>query len=188
MAVQERPRHQPGLHPALTPGREHERDLAIHLAEAQHGRYGGTYRLSSTFQFGPQDSGTNGHTVYLDSFGDTSNAGRSSTSGPATARQDQELQFVATSGGYGELQVENSGQDVTVLNSSTAQGTPDIVQEPVNGNAASQWLPSQSDGSWQFQNKNSGLCLDVYGDSSKTGQQLEQWTCKNGLVTTRAAS
>lgn len=101
---------------------------------------------------------------------------------------DQELQFVATSGGYGELQVENSGQDVTVLNSSTAQGTPDIVQEPVNGNAASQWLPSQSDGSWQFQNRNSGLCLDVYGDSSKTGQQLEQWTCKNGLVTTRAAS
>ena len=51
----------------------------------------------------------------------------------------------------------------------------------MNGNAASQWLPSQqSDGSWQFQNKNSGLCLDVYGASSQTGQQLDQWTCKNG--------
>jgi hypothetical protein len=70
---------------------------------------------------------------------------------------------------------------VTVLNSSTAQGQADIVQEPVNGNAASQWLPSQqSDGTWQFQDKNSGLCLDVFGDSSTAGQQLDQWPCKNG--------
>ena len=71
-------------------------------------------------------------------------------------------------------------QDVTVLNGSTAQGQADIVQEPVNGNAASQWLPQQqSDGSYQFKNLNSGLCLDVYGASANTGQQLDQWPCKN---------
>ena len=46
--------------------------------------------------------------------------------------------------------------------------------------ANSLWLPvQQSDGSYQFQNKNSNLCLDVYGASSNLGQQLDQWTCKN---------
>jgi len=55
-----------------------------------------------------------------------------------------------------------------------------FVQEPVSGASGSLWKPAQqSDGSWQFQNSNSGLCLDVYGDGSNTGQQLDQWTCKN---------
>ncbi|HZP53187.1 arabinofuranosidase catalytic domain-containing protein [Actinocrinis sp.] len=116
----------------------------------------------------------------LDSYGNTSNAGAAIDQYTCNGQTNQQLQFVPTSGGYGELQVENSGQDVTVANSSTSQGVADIVQEPVNGNAASQWLPSQqSDGSWQFKNKNSGLCLDVYGAGSNNGQQLDQWPCKN---------
>jgi hypothetical protein len=36
-------------------------DIAVYLA-------GGTYRLSSTFQLGPQDSGENGHTVYWEAM------------------------------------------------------------------------------------------------------------------------
>jgi len=116
----------------------------------------------------------------LDSYGNTSNAGAAIDQYTCNGQTNQQLQFVPTSGGYGELQVENSGQDVTVANSSTSQGVVDIVQEPVNGNAASQWLPAQqSDGSWQFKNKNSGLCLDVYGARSNNGQQLDQWPCKN---------
>ncbi|HEU5429045.1 MAG TPA: arabinofuranosidase catalytic domain-containing protein, partial [Actinocrinis sp.] len=116
----------------------------------------------------------------LDSYGNTSNAGAAIDQYTCNGQTNQQLQFVPTSGGYGELQVENSGQDVTVANSSTSQGVTDIVQEPVNGNAASQWLPAQqSDGSWQFKNKNSGLCLDVYGAGSNNGQQLDQWPCKN---------
>ncbi|WP_034261696.1 arabinofuranosidase catalytic domain-containing protein [Actinospica robiniae] len=116
----------------------------------------------------------------LDSYGNTSNAGAAIDQYTCNGQANQQLQFVPTSGGYGELQVENSGQDVSVANSSTSQGVADIVQEPVNGNAASQWLPSQqSDGSWQFKNKNSGLCLDVFGAGSNNGQQLDQWPCKN---------
>jgi hypothetical protein len=116
----------------------------------------------------------------LDSFGNTTNAGAVIDQWACNGGSNQDFQFVPTSGGYGELQVESSGQDVSVLNSSTAQGQTDIVQEPVNGNAASQWLPEQqSDGSWQFKNQNSGLCLDVYGATSNQGQQLDQWPCKN---------
>jgi hypothetical protein len=54
------------------------------------------------------------------------------------------------------------------------------VQQAPDGAVGGLWLPvRQSDGSYAFQNKNSGLCLDVYGGSSSPGQQLDQWTCKN---------
>jgi O-glycosyl hydrolase len=116
----------------------------------------------------------------LDSFGNTANAGAIIDQWACNGGSNQDFQFVPTSGGYGELQVQSSGQDVAVLNSSTAQGQTDIVQEPVSGTSAAQWLPEQqSDGSWQFQNLNSGLCLDVYGAGSNQGQQLDQWPCKN---------
>ena len=84
------------------------------------------------------------------------------------------------SGGYGALQAQNSGDDVTVTGSATAAGTPDIAQEPASSSASSQWLPvQQSDGSWEFKNSASGLCLDVTGAGSTLGQQLDQWACKN---------
>jgi hypothetical protein len=41
----------------------------------------------------------------------------------------------------------------------------------------------QSDGSWEFKNSASGLCLDVYGAGSNLGQQLDQWPCKNAAGT-----
>ena len=116
----------------------------------------------------------------LDVYGNTSTAGAAIDQWTCNGQSNQQFQFVPVSGGYGEIQAQNSGQDVTVANSSTAQGTPDIVQQPVNNSTASLWLPQQqSDGSWQFKNQNSGLCLDVYGDGSNTGQQLDQWPCKN---------
>jgi hypothetical protein len=120
------------------------------------------------------------NSLCLDVYGNTSNAGAAIDQYTCNGQSNQQFQFVPIANGYGEIQAQNSGQDVTVANSSTAQGTPDIVQQPVNGSAASLWLPQQqSDGSWQFKNQNSGLCLDVYGNGSNTGQQLDQWPCKN---------
>lgn len=116
----------------------------------------------------------------LDVFGNTGNAGAAIDQWACNGQSNQQFQFVPVSGGYGELQAQNSGQDVAVANNSTAQGTADIVQQPVNGAANSLWLPQQqSDGSWQFKNQNSGLCLDVLGAGSNQGQQLDQWPCKN---------
>jgi non-reducing end alpha-L-arabinofuranosidase len=119
----------------------------------------------------------------LDSYGATSNAGAAIDQWTCNGASNQSFQFVAGSGGYGQLQVQSSGQVVSIANGSTAQGSPDVVQEP-SGAAGSQWLPQQqSDGSWQFKNQNSGLCLDVYGASSTNGQQLDQWPCKNAAGT-----
>jgi galactose oxidase len=93
---------------------------------------------------------------------------------------NQEFQFVPGSGAYGELQGENSGDDVAVAESSTTAGVPDIIQQVPNGAANGLWLPKQqSDGSWQFQNENSGLCLEVYEADDNPGQALDQSPCKN---------
>jgi hypothetical protein len=112
----------------------------------------------------------------LDVYGNTTASGAAIDQWTCNGQTNQEFQFVPGSGGYGALQAENSGDDITVTGSATAQGTPDIVQEPNSG----QWLPiQQSDGSWEFKNAASGLCLDVYGAGSNLGQQLDQWPCKN---------
>jgi hypothetical protein len=116
----------------------------------------------------------------LDVFGNTSSAGAAIDQWSCNGQANQQFQFLPIANGYGELQAQNSGDDVAVAGSSTAQGSPDIVQQAVNGAANSLWLPvQQSDGSWEFKNQNSGLCLDVYGAGSNAGQQLDQWPCKN---------
>jgi hypothetical protein len=116
----------------------------------------------------------------LDVLGNTTTSGAAIDQWTCNGQSNQQFQFVPVSGGYGELQAQNSGDDVAVSGNSTAQGTPDIVQQPVSGASGSLWKPAQqSDGSWQFQNQNSGLCLDVYGAGTNTGQQLDQWPCKN---------
>jgi hypothetical protein len=120
----------------------------------------------------------------LDVYGNSGNAGVAIDQWTCNGQSNQQFQFVAGAGGYGELRAGNSGQDITVSGNSTAQGVPNIVQQTPNGSTGSLWLPQrQSDGSWQFKNQNSGLCLDVYGASSTAGQQLDQWPCKNAAGT-----
>jgi hypothetical protein len=115
-----------------------------------------------------------------DVYSDASTAGAAIDQWTCNGQANQEFQFVPVSGGYGELEAGNSGDDVAVSGNSTAAGVPDIIQQVPNGSAGSLWLPiQQSDGSWELQNQNSGLCLDVYHAVSTLGQQLDQWPCKN---------
>ena len=90
---------------------------------------------------------------------------------------NQEWWWHPVSGGYGELQNQNSGKDLVVANASTAAGAK-IIQYDQNGTTNGLWKPiALSNGSWQFQNENSGQCLDVFGGSSSPGVQLDQWPC-----------
>jgi hypothetical protein len=116
----------------------------------------------------------------LDVYGNSGTAGAAIDQWSCNGQNNQQFQFVPVSGGYGELQAQNSGEDVAVAGSSTTAGSPDIVQQSPNGASNSLWLPvAQSDGSYEFRNQNSGLCLDVYGAGNNAGQQLDQWSCKN---------
>ncbi|WP_333492207.1 RICIN domain-containing protein [Streptomyces camelliae] len=100
--------------------------------------------------------------------------------GNSGSGSNQQFEFMPVSCGYGQLRAQNSGHVVAVSGGSTAAGTPDIVQQAPDGTAGSLWLPVRhSDGSYSFQNKNSGLCLDVYGAGSNPGRQPDQWPRKN---------
>ena len=60
----------------------------------------------------------------LDVYGNTTAAGAAIDQWTCNGQSNQQFQFVAGSGGYGELQAQNSGDDVTVTGSATAAGTP----------------------------------------------------------------
>jgi hypothetical protein len=120
------------------------------------------------------------NSLCLDVYGASGAGGAVIDQWTCNGHTNQQFQFVPVSGGYGELQAQNSGDDVTVSGGSTTAGQPDIVQQSPNGAASSLWLPvRESDGGYAFQNQGSGLCLDAYGAGSNLGQQLDQWQCKN---------
>ena len=119
----------------------------------------------------------------LDVYGNTSTAGAAIDQWTCNGQTNQQFQFVPVSGGYGELQAQNSGQDVTVASSSTAAGHPG--HRPAAGERRRRQpvaAEQQSDGSWQFKNQNSGLCLDVYGASAHPAS-----SSTNGPARTRPA-
>lgn len=98
----------------------------------------------------------------------------------SSSTANQEFRFVPVANGYGELQNESSGKDIVVQGGSTTQGA-DVIQYTQNGSANGLWLPvAESDGTWQFKNQNSGLCLDQTGDVDTAGVQFDQWACKTG--------
>ncbi|WP_435799908.1 RICIN domain-containing protein [Streptomyces canus] len=102
------------------------------------------------------------NSLCLDVYGNSAEAGAAIDQWTCNGQSNQQFEFVPASGGF------------------TTAGTPNIVQQAPDGTADSLWLPvRQSDGSYAFQNKNSGLCLDVYGGGSDLGRQLDQWPCKN---------
>jgi hypothetical protein len=147
--------------------------FAVYLTPASSGGGGG-------FPSGYHQLAVANNGLCLDVYGASSNAGAAIDQWTCNGQANQQFQFVPAAGGYGELRAQHSGQDLAVANGSTAQGSPNIVQQTPNASAASLWQPrQQSDGSYEFRNQNSGLCLDVYGASSSLGQQLDQWPCKD---------
>ncbi|MGQ4331141.1 RICIN domain-containing protein [Streptomyces hayashii] len=116
----------------------------------------------------------------VDVVGGSGSAGAAIDQWTCNGQSNQQFRFVPASGGYGELRALNSGLDVAVAGASTTAGVPDIVQQAPGTAADRLWLPvRQSDGSYEFHNRNSGLCLDVHGAGGNPGQQLDQWPCKN---------
>jgi hypothetical protein len=146
--------------------------FAVYLTPATSG--------GETFPVGNHQLVVANNNLCLDVYGNSTSAGAAIDQWTCNGQSNQQFEFVPVSGGYGHLRAQNSGQVVAVSGDSTVPGTPNIVQQVSNGAAGSLWLPvQQSDGSYSFQNRNSGLCLDVQGGGSDLGRQLDQWQCKN---------
>ncbi|WP_030164486.1 RICIN domain-containing protein [Streptomyces sp. NRRL S-813] len=100
----------------------------------------------------------------LDVYGHFGSAGAAIDQWTCNARSNQQFKFVPDTGGRGQLRAQSSGLVVAVSDGSTAAGTPNVVQQAPDGAVDTLRLPvQQSEGFCAFRNKNSGLCLDVYG-------------------------
>jgi hypothetical protein len=145
--------------------------FAVYLTPATSGGGGG-------FPSGNHQLVVANNTLCLDVSGSSASAGAVIDQWTCNGQANQKFEFLPATGGYGELRAQHSGLDVVA--GSTAQGTPNIVQGATGAAAANLWQPlAQSDGSYEFRNQGSGLCLDVYGAGSTQGQQLDQWPCKD---------
>jgi hypothetical protein len=88
--------------------------------------------------------------------------------------------FIPTSGGYYRINSVKSGKDAVVLGASTAQGAG-IIQYDFGSAENDQWLPQHnSDGSYTFVNRHSGLVLEDPASSTSTSTQMDQWGANGG--------
>jgi ricin-type beta-trefoil lectin protein len=94
----------------------------------------------------------------------------------------QQWTFTATSGGYYQVGVSSSPNQVwDVTNVSTADSA--LIQLWLYGGGNNQqWQPvAESGGTYHLVNRNSGKCLDTPGASTSDSVQLQQYTC-NGTA------
>src|ERR1043166_6227861 len=88
--------------------------------------------------------------------------------------------FIPTSGGYYRINSVRSGKDAVVQSASTSQGAG-IIQYDFGSAQNDQWLPQHnSDGSYTFVNRHSGLVLEDPGSSTSTSTQMDQWGANGG--------
>ncbi|HXE43504.1 MAG TPA: RICIN domain-containing protein, partial [Candidatus Baltobacteraceae bacterium] len=88
--------------------------------------------------------------------------------------------FIATSGGYYQINSVKSGKDAVVQSASTTDGAK-IIQWSFGSSGDDQWLPqSNSDGSYTFVNLHSGKVLEDPGSNGSNGTQMDQWSSNGG--------
>ena len=97
-----------------------------------------------------------------------------------TNKRDQLWNFLPTSNGYYQIRNANSALDLNVSGARTDDTAP-VVQYPYGSLNNDQWLPSRnSDGSYTFYNRHSGLVLDMTGFSQVRAKQFEQYHANGG--------
>ncbi len=117
----------------------------------------------------------------LDVFGNTTTSGAAIDQWTCNGQSNQQFQFVPGSGGYGALQAQNSGDDVTVTGSATAAGharhRPGARQR--RRPAASGCPCSSPTARGSSRTPPAACAWTSTGAGSTLGQQLDQWPCKN---------
>src|SRR5439155_4575413 len=84
--------------------------------------------------------------------------------------------FIPTDSGYYQINSVTSGKDAVVQSASMSTGAG-IIQWSFGSSQNDQWKPMlNSDGTYTFINRHSGLVLDDPGSSTSTSTQMDQWT------------
>jgi len=86
--------------------------------------------------------------------------------------------LVASASAQTEILSVSSGQCVQPSGGSTGTGAL-MVQEPCAGAVVEEWTFTPIGSYYHVVSQNSGLCLNVPGNSKQQGTQLIQWTCQS---------
>ena len=111
--------------------------------------------------------------LVLNNGGSTTN-GSPITQWSQSASPNLEWTFIATSGGYYQMNSVKSGLDIVVKSASTSSGAP-LVQWSFGSSGDDQWKPVYTNGFWTFFNKKSNLVINNPG-STANGAQYTQAT------------
>jgi len=117
--------------------------------------------------------------LVLNNQGSTTN-GSAITQWNSITSSNLDWQFIATSGGYYQINSCKSALDAVVKGASTANGAG-IIQWSFGSSGDDQWKPViNSDGSYTFFNLHSGLVLEDPGSSTNKTTQMDQWSSTGG--------
>jgi hypothetical protein len=148
--------------------------MDTYVKDIQEWTSSGVQNLSGTYEIENEASGK-----VLNNGGSTTNGSAVSqwTEGSSVNLQ---WTFIATSGGYYQINSVKSGKDAVVQGASTANGAG-IVQWSFGSSGDDQWLPqSNSDGSYTFVNLHSGKVLEDPGSNGSNGTQMDQNSSNGG--------
>jgi len=145
------------------------------VGPASGGGIGGGGNFSGIYKIQNEASG-----LVLNNQGSLTNGSAITQWTATTTSSNLDWQFMATSGGYYQINSCKSALDAVVKGASTASGAG-IVQWSFGSSGDDQWLPeSNSDGSYTFVNLHSGLVLGDPGSSTSTSTQMDQETSNGG--------
>jgi hypothetical protein len=148
--------------------------MDTYIKNIQEWTSSGVQNLSGTYEIENEASGK-----VLNNGGSTTNG---SVVSQWTEGSSVNLQwtFIATSGGYYQINSVKSGKDAVVSGASTANGAG-IVQWSFGSSGDDQWLPQlNSDSSYTFVNLHSGKVLEDPGSSGSNGTQMDQNSSNGG--------
>ncbi|WP_053731059.1 RICIN domain-containing protein [Streptomyces sp. WM6378] len=101
--------------------------------------------------------------------------------GAATAYADEAPRAAAASPAAVQLQVEHSGQCLTILDASLRNGA-NAAQSKCDDSLPNQLFHLEPTGSASFEARieHSGKCLEVENSGTKAGANVQQWWCTEG--------
>ncbi|HEX7308379.1 glycoside hydrolase family 2 TIM barrel-domain containing protein [Lentzea sp.] len=115
----------------------------------------------------------------VDINGGSTAAGATAIQWSATGGLNQVFDFLDSSGGFYRIRARHSGLVLQVASSSSGA---DITQQTDTGSAAQQWqVVDQGLGVVSFVNRQSGLAVDVWEQSTADGARVSQWAAGSGL-------
>jgi len=147
----------------------HSTNVTLIVNSASTNNFAGIYKIQNVAS-----------SLVLNNQGSLTNGSAITQWSSTTTSSNLDWTFIATSGGYYQINSCKSGLDAVVQSASTASGAK-IIQWSFGSSGDDQWKPvANGDGTYTFYNLHSGLVLADPGGSTSNSTQMDQETANGG--------